>query len=155
MITSSTLISIILIFIMYIFVTFFMVPKMRKLLKIMIYVLVFIGLLFPVFEGIGNLKINLETYAIILAGIEAFEMIFKYIIEDRKNKGKIVFPVETMIGALTDYISTPNEKFQPMNANFGILPKLPEKIRDKQERYRKLSDRAISIMKGKIPNQEK
>lgn len=72
-----------------------------------------------------------------------------------KNKGKIVFPVETMIGALTDYISTPNEKFQPMNANFGILPKLPEKIRDKQERYKKLSDRAISIMKGKIPNQEK
>ena len=90
MITSSTLISIILIFIMYIFVTFFMVPKMRKLLKIMLYGLVFIGLLFPVFEGIGNLKINLETYAIILAGIEAFEMIFKYIIEDRKNKGKIV-----------------------------------------------------------------
>ena len=44
-----------------------------------------------------------------------------------------------MIGALTDYISTPNEKFQPMNANFGILPKLPEKIRDKQERYKKLS----------------
>lgn len=42
-----------------------------------------------------------------------------------------------------------------MNANFGILPKLPEKIRDKQERYKKLSDRAISIMKGKIPNQEK
>ena len=72
-----------------------------------------------------------------------------------KNKGKIVFPVETMIGALTDYISTPNEKFQPMNANFGILLKLPEKIRDKQERYKKLSDRAISIMKGKIPNQEK
>ena len=83
----------------------------------------------------------------LLAGINAVRYM--------KNKGKIVFPVETMIGALTDYISTPNEKFQPMNANFGILPKLPEKIRDKQERYRKLSDRAISIMKGKIPNQEK
>ncbi len=83
----------------------------------------------------------------LLAGINAARYM--------KNKGKIVFPVETMIGALTDYISTPNEKFQPMNANFGILPKLPEKIRDKQERYKKLSDRAISIMKGKIPNQEK
>lgn len=83
----------------------------------------------------------------LLAGINAVRYM--------KNKGKIVFPVETMIGALTDYISTPNEKFQPMNANFGILPKLPEKIRDKQERYKKLSDRAISIMKGKIPNQEK
>lgn len=83
----------------------------------------------------------------LLAGINAVRYM--------KNKGKIVFPVETMIGALTDYISTPNDKFQPMNANFGILPKLPEKIRDKQERYKKLSDRAISIMKGKIPNQEK
>lgn len=83
----------------------------------------------------------------LLAGINAVRYM--------KNKGKIVFPVETMIGALTDYISTPNEKFQPMNANFGILPKLSEKIRDKQERYKKLSDRAISIMKGKIPNQEK
>ena len=83
----------------------------------------------------------------LLAGINAVRYM--------KNKGKIVFPVETMMGALTDYISTPNEKFQPMNANFGILPKLPEKIRDKQERYKKLSDRAISIMKGKIPNQEK
>ena len=83
----------------------------------------------------------------LLAGINAVRYM--------KNKGKIVFPVETMIGALTDYISTPNEKFQPMNANFGILPKVPEKIRDKQERYKKLSDRAISIMKGKIPSQEK
>ena len=83
----------------------------------------------------------------LLAGINAVRYM--------RNEGKIVFPVETMIGALTDYISMPNEKFQPMNANFGILPKLPEKIRDKQERYKKLSDRAISIMKGKIPNQEK
>ena len=83
----------------------------------------------------------------LLAGINAVNYM--------KKQDKIIFPVETMIGALTDYISTPNEKFQPMNANFGILPKLPEKIRDKQERYKKLSDRAISIMKGKIPNQEK
>ena len=83
----------------------------------------------------------------LLAGINAV----KYM----KNEERIVFPVETMIGALTDYISTPNEKFQPMNANFGILPKLPEKIRDKQERYKKLSDRAIGIMKEKIPMQEK
>ena len=34
-----------------------------------------------------------------------------------------------MIGALCNYISTENEKFQPMNANFGILPKLPIKIK--------------------------
>lgn len=83
----------------------------------------------------------------LLAGINAVNYM--------KKQDKIIFPVETMIGALTDYISTPNEKFQTMNANFGILPKLSEKIKDKQERYKKLSDRAISIMKEKIPNQEK
>ena len=83
----------------------------------------------------------------LLAGINAVNYM--------KKQDKIIFPVETMIGALTDYISTPNEKFQPMNANFGILSKLSEKIKDKQERYKKLSDRAISIMKEKIPNQEK
>ena len=48
-----------------------------------------------------------------------------------------------MIGSLSKYISTPNEKFQPMNANFGIVPPLEEKIRDKKLRYEKLADRAI------------
>lgn len=48
-----------------------------------------------------------------------------------------------MIGALAKYISTPNEKFQPMNANFGILPQLGEKIRDKKLRYEKLADRSL------------
>ena len=38
----------------------------------------------------------------------------------------------------------PNDNFQPMNANFGILPELPEKIKDKKERYEKLAKRAIS-----------
>ena len=36
---------------------------------------------------------------------------------------KIIFSENTVIGALSKYISTPNERFQPMNANFGILPK--------------------------------
>ena len=48
-----------------------------------------------------------------------------------------------MIGALSKYIATPNDNFQPMNANFGILPSLDEKIKDKKLRYTKLSDRAI------------
>jgi len=57
------------------------------------------------------------------------------------------FPNYTMIGTLAHYISTPNEKFQPMNANFGILPLLPEKIRDKKEKYTKLADRALEALK--------
>jgi len=56
---------------------------------------------------------------------------------------KIIFPENTMIGALSKYISTSNEKFQPMNANFGIIPELEEKIRDKKLKYGKLADRAI------------
>ena len=79
----------------------------------------------------------------LLAGINAVNYVL--------GKEKLVFPVETMIGALTDYISTPNEKFQPMNANFGILPKLPERIRDKQERYKKLSERSIETMMRILP----
>ncbi|MBP3708468.1 MAG: methylenetetrahydrofolate--tRNA-(uracil(54)-C(5))-methyltransferase (FADH(2)-oxidizing) TrmFO [Clostridia bacterium] len=56
---------------------------------------------------------------------------------------KKVFSNLTMIGALADYISTQNDRLQPMNANFGILPPLDEKIRDKKLRYEKLADRAL------------
>ena len=67
------------------------------------------------------------------------------------DRSKIVFPKETMVGALADYISTPNEKFQPMNANFGILPELEEsKIKDKKLKYEKLSDKAIDSLKELI-----
>ena len=60
------------------------------------------------------------------------------------NYEKYVFPEYTMIGALAKYISTPNTKFQPMNANFGILPELEgKKIKDKKERYLKLADRSL------------
>ena len=56
------------------------------------------------------------------------------------------FPKETMIGALSKYISTPNKQFQPMNANFGILPELGEKIKDKKIKYEKIADRALEYL---------
>ena len=64
-----------------------------------------------------------------------------------KGKEKIVFPEETVIGSLAKYISTENKKFQPMNANFGILPELSEKIKDKQIKYEKLANRSIERLK--------
>ncbi len=70
-----------------------------------------------------------------VAGINAANKLMK--------KDKIIFSTQTMIGALAKYISTTNEKFQPMNANFGILPQLDEKIKDKKLKYEKLANRAL------------
>ena len=64
-----------------------------------------------------------------------------------KNEEKIVFPETTMIGALAKYISTENDKFQPMNANFGIVPELGEKIKDKKVKYGKLADIGLEDLK--------
>ena len=66
-----------------------------------------------------------------------------------KDEEKTIFPNITMIGALAKYISTENEKFQPMNANFGILPELEVKIRDTKEKYATLADRALETLKNK------
>ena len=71
----------------------------------------------------------------LVAGVNAVKML--------KGEERIIFNEKTMIGALSKYISTPNEKFQPMNANFGILPELDEKIKDKKLKYSLLADRAI------------
>ena len=66
---------------------------------------------------------------------------------------KIEFPDDTMFGSLAKYISTENENFQPMNANFGILKELPKKIRDKKEKYSKMAEIALnSIEKFKEKN---
>lgn len=55
---------------------------------------------------------------------------------------------KTAIGALALYISNEsNTAFQPMNANFGIIEGLNEKIRKKQERYAKIAERALEIIK--------
>lgn len=69
-----------------------------------------------------------------------------------QGKEKLIFDKENMIGALSKYISTENDKFQPMNANFGILPPLEKRIKDKMERYEKMSERSINILKEKIKN---
>lgn len=62
------------------------------------------------------------------------------------GKEEFSLPIETMTGALANYISIPNEKFQPMNANFGIVPGLEKRIKDKKEKYKVLADRALNTL---------
>jgi len=59
----------------------------------------------------------------------------------------ICFAEETMLGALSRYISTENQDFQPMNANFGIIKGLDKKIKDKKERYNFYVERSLSKVK--------
>ncbi len=67
------------------------------------------------------------------------------------SEKEIAFDTKTMIGALADYISAENDRFQPMNANYGILPSLDERIKNKMERYEKLSQRALNFLNVNFP----
>ena len=78
----------------------------------------------------------------LVAGINAVAKI--------KKEKEIIFPEQTVIGALSKYISTENEKFQPMNANFGILPALETKIKDKWKRYEILSEKSLENLEKVI-----
>ncbi len=72
----------------------------------------------------------------IIAGINAAARL--------KGENPLILPDFTMTGALLSYISSPAvSDFQPMGANFGILPPLNEHIRDKRERYTALSARSL------------
>ena len=60
----------------------------------------------------------------------------------------VTLPATTMIGALSRYISDPYvSDFQPMGANFGILPELQNRPRDKAERGQAYADRALSDLR--------
>ena len=78
----------------------------------------------------------------LVAGINAVKQL--------RQEEKVEFSEYTMIGALAQYISTPNEKFQPMNANFGIVPGLEKRIKDKKEKYTILADRGLNKLKEQI-----
>jgi methylenetetrahydrofolate--tRNA-(uracil-5-)-methyltransferase len=70
------------------------------------------------------------------------------------GQGPLFLPKTTMMGALLDFISTAEPKhFQPMPPNFGILPALPEKIRNKRERYGRYRDRSLSDLHNWVLSQ--
>ena len=73
----------------------------------------------------------------ILAGLNAVRV--------SHGEPTLVFPADTMIGALSRYIADPSvKKFQPMGANFGVLPELEHRPRDKRERAAAYAYRALA-----------
>lgn len=81
----------------------------------------------------------------LVAGINAARLIM--------GEDPIEFPHETAIGSMARYITTANPKsFQPMNANFGLFPELPEKIRGKKERNEKHAERALGTIQNFMKN---
>jgi methylenetetrahydrofolate--tRNA-(uracil-5-)-methyltransferase len=77
----------------------------------------------------------------LLAGINAARL--------AKGEELLVLPPETVIGSMARYITTadPNN-FQPMNANFGLVPELPKRIRNKREKNEKLAERALDTIQN-------
>lgn len=80
----------------------------------------------------------------IIAGINAYRSV--------KEKPLIIFPPETMIGALLNYVSspTPIKDYHPMNANFGILYPLEKPIKDKRIKHEIMAKRALESLRDII-----
>ncbi|MED1646529.1 FADH(2)-oxidizing methylenetetrahydrofolate--tRNA-(uracil(54)-C(5))-methyltransferase TrmFO [Brevibacillus agri] len=77
----------------------------------------------------------------LLAGINAARL--------AKGEELIVLPPETVMGSMARYITTADPKhFQPMNANFGLVPEWPERIRNKREKNEKLAERALDTIQN-------
>ena len=65
------------------------------------------------------------------------------------NGEKIIFDSETIIGSLAKYISTPHEKFEPMNANFGLL-NTEKRFKSKQEKYEFFANKSLEKISVQI-----
>lgn len=79
-----------------------------------------------------------------MSGILAAESVYRELI----GESQLELPITTMCGALCDYISTDDKKdFQPMGANFGIIPHGDIVIKDKQERYSAIAEKALNELK--------
>ena len=81
----------------------------------------------------------------IMAGINVLKRL--------RGEESLNLPKETMIGSLSNYISDEWVKdFQPMGANFGILPRIEPHIKDKKDRYKAFSKRSIDLLSNIIKN---
>jgi len=77
----------------------------------------------------------------LIAGINAAKLAI--------GESPVAFPHETAIGSMARYITTANKNnFQPMNANFGLLPDLPKKVKGKKERNEQHANRALETIQN-------
>lgn len=92
---------------------------------------------------IGGQLSGVEGYVeSIASGLVAAENAARF----ARGRDTVVLPEQTVIGALTRYLVTPNADFQPMNANFGILPPLDHPPRDKQARKAAYGARSAEVL---------
>ena len=63
-----------------------------------------------------------------------------------RGQEELLLPADTMLGALQRHVAEPNAHYQPMGANFGILPPIEPHIRDKKARYAALAARALDSL---------
>ncbi|MBU9720308.1 MULTISPECIES: FADH(2)-oxidizing methylenetetrahydrofolate--tRNA-(uracil(54)-C(5))-methyltransferase TrmFO [Bacillaceae] len=77
----------------------------------------------------------------LVAGINAARFV--------SGQDTVTFPEETVIGAMAHYITTANpDNFQPINANFGLLPPFEKRIRNKKERNEQHAERALGTIQN-------
>jgi methylenetetrahydrofolate--tRNA-(uracil-5-)-methyltransferase len=68
-----------------------------------------------------------------------------------EHKPLWILPPTTMLGALCHYITHAEPaQFQPMKANFGILPDLPNRVKNKRERYSAYAERSLADLRASI-----
>jgi len=79
----------------------------------------------------------------LLAGLNAGRM--------ARGLAPLTLPLDSTLGSMAHYVTHADpDNFQPMNANFGLLPPLGEKIRSKQQKNEKLAARALDAVRGFI-----
>ncbi len=84
-----------------------------------------------------------------LAGVEGYiESIMSGMLTALTISNELsILPETTISGQLWRHLITESKNFQPMNANFGLLPTLPERIRDKKLKKTKMAERSIEDLK--------
>jgi len=81
----------------------------------------------------------------LVAGLNVFRLLQK--------QDTLIFPATTALGALARHLEgSPSVNFQPMNINFGLIPPLEQKIKNKREKNKILAERALRDLADFIEN---